>query len=134
MDAVGPGNLLAQQAEPLVGEAGRIQRVASHEGMRGGVRAHAGVGDATFAAAQPRLVRHVHEVGVHHDCGIHRVEGAGAGHELLAGFGLLGGSAVVEYPPAEGIRGSRERIRQGEERSEAGGGDNIVATAVPDAR
>ena len=61
-------------------------------------------------------------------------ESKAPGHELLAGFGLLGGSAVVEYPSTEGVRGGRERIRQGEERSEAGGSDNIVATAVPDAR
>ena len=98
------------------------------------MRTHTGVGDATFAAAQPRLIRHIHEVGVHHDCGIHGVKRTCAGHELLAGIRLFGGRAVVENPPAESVRGGRERIRQGEERSEAGCGDHVVTAAVPDAR
>ncbi len=65
------------------------------------MRAHARIGHATFTATQPRLISHIHKVGVHHDGGIHLLERAGACHQLLTGVGFLGGRAVVEDPAAE---------------------------------
>ena len=71
---------------------------------------------------------------MHHNGGIHPLECAGACHQLLTGVGFLGGRAVVEDPAAERLAAGGERIRQGEESTEAGYRDDVVAATVTDAR
>ncbi|GAA1177155.1 hypothetical protein GCM10009584_18290 [Ornithinimicrobium humiphilum] len=69
--------------------------------MKGWAEAWAGFPEKVGqeAATEPHLVGQVVAVGVHHDRGVDVVEGAAAGHELLAGVALLGGRAE-EHDPA----------------------------------
>ena len=98
------------------------------------MRTHARIGHATFTATQPRLISHIHKVGVHHNGGIHLLERAGACHQLLTGIGLFGGRAVIKDPAAERLGAGSERIRQGKESAQPGYRDDVVAAAVTDAR
>ena len=134
VNTVRTGNLLAQQTQTLIRQVRRIQRVTTHKRVRGSVRAHARIGHATFTATQPRLISHIHKVGVHHNRGIHPLECAGARHQLLTGVGLFGGRAAVEDPAAERLGVGGERIRQGEESAQPGYRDDVVAAAVANSR
>ena len=134
VNTIRAGNLLTQQTQTLIRQIRRIQGVTTHKRMRGSVRTHARISHAAFAATQPRLISHIHKVGVHHDGGIHPLERAGACHQLLTGVGFLGGRAVVEDPAAERLGAGSERIRQGKESAQPGYRDDVVAAAVTDAR
>ena len=134
VNTVRTGNLLTQQTQTLIRQVRRIQGVTTHKRVRGRVRAHAPIGHAAFAAAQPRLISHIHKVGVHHNGGIHLLERTGARHQLLAGFRLFSGRAVVENPAAERLGAGGERIRQSKESAQSGYRNDVVAAAVTDAR
>ena len=134
VNTVRTGNLLTQQTQTLVRQVCRIQGVTTHKRVRGSMRAHARIGHAAFAAAQPRLISHIHEIGVHHNGGIHLLERAGARHQLLTGIGFFGGRAVVEDPAAERLGSGSERIRQSKESAQTGYRNDVVAAAVTDAR
>ncbi|CNI65794.1 Uncharacterised protein [Mycobacterium tuberculosis] len=134
VNTVRTGNLLTQQTQTLIRQIRRIQGVTTHKRVRGSVRAHARISHATFTATQPRLISHIHKVGVHHNGGIHPLECAGARHQLLTGIRLFGRRAVVEDPAAERLGVGGERIRQGKESAQPGYRDDVVAAAVTDAR
>ena len=134
VNTVRTGNLLTQQTQTLIRQIRRIQRVTTHKRVRGRMRAHAPIGHTTFAAAQPRLISHIHKVGVHHNGGVHLLECPGARHQLLTGIGLFGGRAVVEDPAAERLGAGGERICQGKESTQSGYRNDVVAAAVTDAR
>ena len=134
VNTVRTGNLLTQQTQTLIRQIRRIQGVTTHKRVRGRVHAHAREGHATFTATQPRLISHIHKVGVHHNGGIHLLERAGARHQLLTGIGLFGGRAVVEDPATERLGAGSERICQGKESAQPGYRDDVVTATVTDAR
>ena len=134
VNTIRTGNLLTQQTQALIRQIRRIQGVTTHKRVRGSMRAHARIGHAAFAATQPRLIRHIHKVGVHHNGGIHLLERTGTRHQLLTGIGFFGGRAVVEDPAAERLGSGSERIRQSKESAQTGYRNDVVAAAVTDAR
>ena len=134
VNTVRTGNLLTQQTQTLIRQVRRIQGVTTHKRVRGRVRTHAPIGHAAFAAAQPRLISHIHKVGVHHNGGIHLLERTGARHQLLTGFRFFSGRTVVENPATERLGAGDERIRQGKESAQSGYRNDIVAATVTDAR
>ncbi len=127
--AVGRRHLLAVQRDALVGQVHRVERVAAHERLGRGVRGDAGERRAQLPAAEEDRLADVVGERVHHQRRVDAVEGALAGHQLLAAAALLGRRAHPHHAAGELLAHRGER----EERADAAGRDHVVAAGVADA-